>query len=282
MSVHPLFLLLGVYYCFTGELFAFLISALVALQHECAHAFAAARLGYKLDRVVLMPYGAVIDGDLEGISFKDEIFVAAWGPLCNLITAAAFTALWWLLPDSYAYTDAACYTSLSIALVNLVPAYPLDGGRVLKCALEKRFGARRAEGISRGVSVAFSAAFLAGFLVTLFLGAGNLSLLLFGVFLATGAIGSGKGEARYRRIDFSSRKAFERGVEIKRVAVLVSCSVKRAIAFTERGRFLVLDVYDERENFIGELTQNGLAEIFFEVGLYAKIGDFEEKFCQKP
>ena len=89
-SVHPLFLVLGVYYCFVGRLPVFLLSALVALQHECAHAFAAARLGYRLDRVVLMPYGAVIDGDLEGIGFRDEICVAVWGPLCNLITAAAF------------------------------------------------------------------------------------------------------------------------------------------------------------------------------------------------
>ena len=49
------------------------MSALVAVQHECAHAFAAAKLGYKLNAIVLMPFGAVIDGDLRGISFKDEI-----------------------------------------------------------------------------------------------------------------------------------------------------------------------------------------------------------------
>lgn len=135
LKIHPLFLLLGVYYCFIGELPMFLLSALVALQHECAHAFAAAKLGYKLDRVVLMPYGAVIDGDLSGISLKDEFFVAVWGPLCNLFTAAGFAALWWFWPDTYAFTDTACFISLAIGLVNFIPAYPLDGGRVLKCAL---------------------------------------------------------------------------------------------------------------------------------------------------
>ena len=139
LKVHPLFLLLGVYYCFIGELPLFLLSALVALQHECAHAFAAAKLGYRLDRVVLMPYGAVIDGDLSGISFKDEIFVAVWGPLCNLVTAAGFAALWWIYPTAYAFTDTACYVSLAVALVNLIPAYPLDGGRVLRAALAMHF-----------------------------------------------------------------------------------------------------------------------------------------------
>ena len=46
--MHPLFLLVGVWYAVTGELFLFLLSALVAIQHECAHAFAAAQ-GYAPD-----------------------------------------------------------------------------------------------------------------------------------------------------------------------------------------------------------------------------------------
>ena len=126
---------MGAWYAFTGELFLFLMSCLVALQHECAHAFAAAKLGYKLNRIVLMPFGAVIDGDLRGISLKDEIYVAICGPLCNLVTAAFFVAVWWCYPATYPYTDSACYSSLTVALVNLIPAYPLDGGRILKCAL---------------------------------------------------------------------------------------------------------------------------------------------------
>ena len=58
IRLHPLFFATGLVYCFTGELFSFLLSCVVALQHECAHAFAAAKLGYKLNAVVLMPYGA--------------------------------------------------------------------------------------------------------------------------------------------------------------------------------------------------------------------------------
>ena len=143
----------------------FLLSALVALQHECAHAFAAAKLGYKLDRVVLMPYGAVIDGDLSGISLKDEFFVAVWGPLCNLFTAAGFAALWWFWPDTYAFTDTACFISLAIGLVNFIPAYPLDGGRVLKCALRTWVKEKSAERICRGVTLSVAAGLLTAFVV---------------------------------------------------------------------------------------------------------------------
>ena len=155
----------------------FLLSALVALQHECAHAFAAAKLGYKLDRVVLMPYGAVIDGDLSGISLKDEFFVAVWGPLCNLFTAAGFAALWWFWPDTYAFTDTACFISLAIGLVNFIPAYPLDGGRVLKCALRTWVKEKSAERICRGVTLSVAAGLLTAFVVLCVRKTPNFTLL---------------------------------------------------------------------------------------------------------
>ena len=275
LKVHPLFLLLGVYYCFIGELPLFLLSALVALQHECAHAFAAAKLGYRLDRVVLMPYGAVIDGDLSGISFKDEIFVAVWGPLCNLVTAAGFAALWWIYPTAYAFTDTACYVSLAVALVNLIPAYPLDGGRVLRAALAMHFDEKKVNRICRGITLVLAAGLLAAFVTLCVRKTPNFTLLAFSLFLAVGAFGNPKNDdAKYRKINFSSKAAFRRGVEIRRVAVEETCSLKRAVGFIEQGRYLILDVYDQRENYLGEIRQDELAEIFSQAGIYEPIGDF--------
>ena len=135
LRLHPLFILVGVYYVCTGSPFVFLGSCIVALQHECAHAFSASKLGYRLHAIVLMPFGAVLDGDLCDASIQDEIAIALAGPLCNLLTALAFGALWWFFPDLYAYTDTAFYLSLSVAIINLLPAYPLDGGRVLRGCL---------------------------------------------------------------------------------------------------------------------------------------------------
>ena len=178
ITLHPIFFLVGIFYSLTGDLLFFVMTTLVAIEHELAHAFAAARLGYRLNKIVLMPYGAVIDGDLTEISLKDEIAVAISGPLCNLLTAAGFAALWWFYPTAYAYTDSACFLSLSIALVNLLPAYPLDGGRILKCALalaflngetkaKKSTAERRAERTCVAVSLVIAAALTAAFFVLL-------------------------------------------------------------------------------------------------------------------
>lgn len=268
--LHPLFLLVGIWYACTGELFLFLLSALVAIQHECAHAFAAAKLGYKLNAIVLMPFGAVIDGDLKGISLKDEIFVALCGPLCNLATALFFVALWWLHPSLYAFTDTACFTSLSIALINLLPAYPLDGGRVFKCVLTRWFlhvdveqskAEKRAEWICRGVALGVAAVFCTAFFVLLRRGEINVTLLIFGLFLFVGSFGNRHKDAVYSRMDFSCMRAMERGVEIRRVAVLKSCTLKDALRFLTRGAYLVLEVYDGQENHLFDLTQNELSAL---------------------
>lgn len=269
--IHPLFLLVGVWYAFTGELFLFLLGALVALQHELAHAFAAARLGYKLNSVVLMPFGAVIDGDLKGISFKDEIFVAFCGPLCNFVTAVFFVALWWFAPTMYAFTDVACYSSLAIAIVNLLPAYPLDGGRILKCALARSFSKThadvalaegKAERVCRVVTILFSLLFLWIFIGQCVAKTPNFTLLFFGIFLLVGGFGNRDKTAVYSRISFAQNAPLKKGVEIRRVAISASCPIKDAFRFLARGSYLVLELYDERENHVCNLSQNELSALF--------------------
>lgn len=282
LSLHPLFWLVGVWYCLTGRLFLFLMSCFVALQHECAHAFAAAKLGYKLNRIVLMPFGAVIDGDLRGISLKDEITVAVWGPLCNLLTALFFVALWWLIPDWYAFTDTACYASLAIALVNLLPAYPLDGGRIFRCALTRALARtkpqaeaqRIAERVAKWITFAFVAALVGVFAYGCTRGQVQISLCTFAVFLFTSGLGNHGEDAIYARMDFSTRDGFLRGLEIKRVAVSEKCAIKDVFRHLTRGAYLVLEVYDERENYLFDLSQNEFSEAFLTAqSPYTSIGN---------
>lgn len=262
---------MGVWYAVKGELFLFLLSALVALQHECAHAFASAKLGYTLRKIVLMPYGAIIDGDLSGISFKDELFVAICGPLCNLLTALFFLALWWLAPTMYAFTDVAYYSSLAIALLNLLPAYPLDGGRILRCLLAAHYlktmgveaeAQRKSKRVCYWVALLIAALFLATFFALLANGNFHPTLLAFGIFIALGSKGNEDKSAVYNKMDFSAKDALQKGVEIRRIAILSSCPVKDTLRFLTRGAYLILEVYDEDENRLFTLTQNQLSALF--------------------
>ncbi len=270
--LHPLFLLTGVWFACTGELFLFFLSTLVAVEHECAHAFAAAKLGYKLNAVVLMPFGAVIDGDMRGISLKDEIFVALCGPLCNLATAVLFVALWWFAPTAYAFTDTAFYSSLAIALVNLLPLYPLDGGRIFRCMLTRKFlkgeprltvAEKRAAGICKIVTLVGSGGLLLLFLLQCVVGLPNLTLLAFSAFLLAGGLGNKGDPSVYEKIDLAFTPSLKKGVEIRRVAIDGECPVKDAFPFLARGSYLVLEVYG-KEGFLFNLPQNTLSKWFQE------------------
>ncbi len=235
---------------FTGQLLLFLAAVFAALEHELAHALAARRLGFSLNEIVLMPYGAVISGDIRGISPRQEIWVCLAGPLANALTALGFVALWWLYPETYPYTDVAAQISFSLFLVNLLPAFPLDGGRILRVAL-RPLGERRALHICRAVSFTIAAG-IAGYFVYTCFSVPNVSALLFAVMLVFGGFGGGA----YGRLVFAP-KDFSRGVEEKRIALSAEKTAGDAMRYLREDKYLVLVLF-ERGEFLGELSEEEL------------------------
>ena len=112
--------------------------------HELAHAEVSVRLGYTLDRFVLMPYGAALKGNFEGVRPKDEILIAIAGPLFNAAIAVICTALWWLMPVAYAFTDRLVAANIFTAIFNLLPVFPLDGGRIALAAISVKVPRQKA------------------------------------------------------------------------------------------------------------------------------------------
>ena len=259
VRVHPLFLAAGVLSAFTGQLLLFLSAVLAALEHEFAHSIAARSEGYCLDKILLMPYGAVISGDLSGIPPKAEAKVLLAGPLANAFTALAFAALWWLFTETYPYTEAAAEVSLSLFLVNLLPAYPLDGGRLLLLLLAP-LGGSRARLISRIAAFLTAGGIFALFVFSLF-SSPNVSALLFALLLFAGNFGGGS----YRRIAFSRGRTFSRGVEEKRVVLSSERTAGECVRYLREDKYLVLIVYEDGE-YLGELTEGELFAVLEEGG----------------
>ena len=148
LSVHPLFFILGFYFALTGRIFIFIIYTLSAVLHETGHSVVANGLGYKLNEIVLMPFGAVVKGNVDGLSLSDEFKVSLAGPITNIIIAVVFVATWWIFPVSYAYTDVVAEANLSLAVINLMPVLPLDGGRALYAVISCQKNEKAAKRIS--------------------------------------------------------------------------------------------------------------------------------------
>lgn len=180
LYVHGTFWLLPLLVLFTGLsssvavivlnlLLVFAVFACVAL-HEVGHALAAAAYGIRTGDITLYPIGGV--ASLEGMPEKpsQEIAVALAGPAVNLVIAAGMLAgifvsgmtLPWANSTDLVdvFVSNLFWANLMLFGFNLLPAFPMDGGRVLRALLSIRMTRLRATEIAAKVSTVLAVGFL--------------------------------------------------------------------------------------------------------------------------
>ena len=264
ISIHPLFFGVIIFCAFFGGLPITRIFVLTALLHECGHIFCAERMGFKCEKIKIMPYGAAAVCDIEGIRVGDEIKLALAGPAVNAALCVALAGLWWFFPETYAYTDTLLQANLSMLIVNLLPAYPLDGARVARCLFSKLFGERAAIIVLKVI-----AAVVAGVFIALFCAFGyNVTLLFFALFLLCSTV---EKNPKAVRINFSSGNRLKRGLEVKYVLCDQTITFKDAIKKLDDKRYLVLQLYDN--GIADEITQDELYEAAVSHAIYDKVFD---------
>lgn len=150
------------------------------LLHELGHALAARRVGVQTVDITLHPLGGVARLDRAPPTPAAELGVALAGPAVNLALAAPAAALWWAGAPLAGWFAA---INVGMALFNLLPAWPLDGGRALRAAVSigwgAPMGARVSATVARGIGWAMVAFGLAG--------AWNVALVGAFILVASGA-----------------------------------------------------------------------------------------------
>jgi Zn-dependent protease/CBS domain-containing protein len=224
----------------------------------------AQRLGIEIHDITLLPIGGV--ARLKSLPTRpmDEVKIAIAGPLVNVVLAPIFFGVALLLGSSP--LDAAnilqggnslgqifAYLGLiNVALVvfNMIPAFPMDGGRVLRGLLATRFGPVRATDVSSAIGQFFALGF---FLIGLL--GGNYLLALVGVFIFFGA-GGEQQMVRQRELTRGLLVSDVMGTRPRLETVTPYHTFGQVLDSVIHGYQEDFPVVDENGNLVGMITRN--------------------------
>jgi Zn-dependent protease/CBS domain-containing protein len=163
------------------------------LVHELAHSLYALAKGGRVHAITLTLIGGVSELAEQPKRGRDEAVMALVGPLTSLLLGGAFYLLFRALSGTSSFDLKFVVFQLAslnivLGIFNLLPAFPMDGGRVLRGLLAERWGALRATRLAVTAGKAFAALFaIVGFLST------NVLLMVIAFFVYMGAEAEGQG-----------------------------------------------------------------------------------------
>lgn len=243
------------------------------VAHEFGHIFVARYFGVATPTVTLLPIGGV--AQLERIPEKpsEEFLVAIAGPLVNVAIAVVLIAFGASLDasslagvdkSSVSMLDRLAAVNLFLVVFNLIPAFPMDGGRVLRAILASRLGYARATEIAASIGqvVAFGLGFLGLF--------GNPLLIFIAIFVYLAA----SSEAQLVAMRAMSRDVPVSAAMMTQIAHLApEAHIDDAVDTLLRTSQSEFPVVDAAGMLVGVLSRADLIRALKMLGPDAKIAD---------
>src|ERR671917_969590 len=293
VRVHWTFILLLAFFAFIGyQASASPLGALAAvvmivalffcvLLHEFGHSLVAQRLGIGIHSITLLPIGGV--SNLESLPEKpaDEVKISVAGPLVSVVLALIFFGVGLLLgavPSTPAdpFTGFGSvgqfffylgYLNAVLAVFNLLPAFPLDGGRILRGLLATRLGAVRATDVSSTIGQIFAAVF---FLVGLL--SGDILLALVAVFIFFGASGEAQ-MVKQRKLTGGLTVSDVMGTKPRTETVTPNHTFGQVLELVLHGYQEDFPVLDDGNHLVGMLTREEIMTAAHSPERYSSVRD---------
>lgn len=165
----------------TGHVLEVLTLFVIVLIHELGHVAMAKELGWTVKEVQLLPFGGVATmEDAYATDPLDEIVVALAGPFLNMVMIGVSYLFWYIGVWTEEWARFFLVSNLTIAGFNLLPIWPLDGGRIVHAILCWFMPYRMA-----AIASLTSSTFLAAILLGVSSLEWKLNLIIIGVYLLT-------------------------------------------------------------------------------------------------
>jgi Zn-dependent protease/CBS domain-containing protein len=256
-----------------GTIFILLLF-LCVLLHELGHVFAARRYGVKTRDVTLWPFGGIASMERMPEKPSQELIVALAGPAVNVAIAAVLlvylgtqvNAETLARIDDPSVSLAAKLAGANIILVvfNLIPAFPMDGGRVLRALLAMRMGNARATEVAATIGQGFAVIF--GLLGILY----NPMLIVIAAFIFLAA----SGEAANAQLKAVAQGSLVSDAMITNFQTLpVTATVNDAADALIRTAQTEFPIVDEAGRLRGVLTRDAMIKALKDRGSGTPVVD---------
>lgn len=247
--------------------------------HEWAHVITASAFGMAITQIELFPFGCAARLSCFAVSRSKEIIVAAAGPAANMAAASAVYFI-----NKYGFpisvADKLIAANLALAAVNMLPAMPLDGGRIARSLFATFFGYKRATRLTSAAGIFFSAVMLAVAVFAAVKGAFNPTLFIMAFFLCLAAVKELKS-APYTLIrDFSGKRTSiekRKTLHINRFAAMHSQALREIMREFEAGKYNIVTVLDKNLCVIRDLSEQQILDGMMQYGSQVTLGSL----CRK-
>ncbi len=280
LRVNPTVIIVPLWALIAGEAWTLVCSVIALTLHECAHALTARQQGIRISVLTIYPMGAVMDMVGRDITPSMECRTAAAGPIVSVTACALSFAFGCLVPRCLELLKPFIYANAIIAAVNLLPCFPLDGGRMCECLLLRFLPPKTAAKICIYMGLALGAILAAvGVFFTVY-GLFMPVLYMLAGFILTAAIKEiiHLPEKQVSAL-LTRRSAVKHG---KSVAMKLSIA-HGAMRCDEALRCLcgsdyhILRVVDDRMQRLGELDENAVLDGIARYGSNLSLGELLDK-----
>lgn len=276
VKVHPLFLALLCIAALGGQGKPALIVVGLLLSHELAHVLVARAYGLEVEEIEFLPFGGV--ARLRGLSTLDpavESVVALAGPLNNFLLLALGVLLW-EGGASGPLTELFIEGNLALALFNLIPVLPLDGGRFCRGLMAPRLGHERATRFLARTGRVFAVAMVAAGALAFAAGLFAPNLILLGFFLyfaSTRELAQSGWEGIQVLWRGGERLRRRRVMPVRELVAFGDTPLRDIIPHLTPQHYHVIRVIDDRLTVIGCVEEPALWRGLREKGARGRLAD---------
>ena len=245
--------------------------------HEISHIVVAKKNGCKFNNFKIHIYGTSAEFiNIDELSKKEKIQIYLAGPCMNLAIASIFFFVGLIINNSM--VDKIININLNLLLFNVLPAYPLDGSRVLEIILSEKILYKEVTDIISKISYMIALGLIAIFLIIFIYNKGiNISLIIAAIIIYLITIGE-KKSAKYILMGniFVKRNKLLRNkyIENKSISVYYKMGLANAMAIIDKNRFNSFYVLDDDLRLLFIMHEDELIEA---LKLYGNI-TLEEYF----